>query len=88
MRATLHNVPAVDNKDLFSITDRRQSMRNDHKSLSASESADRLLQFRFILGIDACCGLIQQHDWCIFEQSAGDRDSLPLATGKCCATLA
>ena len=63
-------------------------MGNNQRSGTLTNRVDGFLDLLLCLSIEGGCGLVEQHDWCLFQQSAGNSNSLFFTTGQLQASLA
>src|SRR5690606_5605237 len=82
MRTTLEHSTPIEHQDLVCISDGRKAMRDD----KCRTVFRNLIQFHlygsFGMGVQGTGRLIENQDWWVFQQSAGNRHALLLATGE------
>ena len=78
----------VENDNLVSICDGAHAVRDDDDGLVLHEFRNALLNLGFVFDVEACGGFVEEHDGSVFEDGAGDGDSLAFATGERVAVFA
>ena len=79
---------AVDDQDAGGVDDGRQPMGDDERGAAFHEPVERLLDQRLVGGVERRGRLVEQQHGGVFEDGAGDGDSLPLAAREVDAALA
>ena len=82
MIAHFHDFTLLEDDNLVSIFDRRESVSDDNASLLTClhESIQSLLHLVFALGVECAGRLIQEDDLGLTHEGSGDSDALLLAT--------
>ena len=76
MSARILNLPVLQDNNLISIFDGGQTMCDYEQCFSFCQSSNGLLDFFFVLLIGERSCLIQNHDRGIFQNHAGNRNTL------------
>src|SRR5690606_40895 len=79
---------AIDCDDAIGYPERRQSMRDDQHGPTFANLLHVSLNDPLALIVERTCRFVEDENTRISNQSAGDRDTLPLPTRKAAASLA
>lgn len=82
VRALLYDMSTGKNEYLIGVPHGFQTMCNHNNSLIVRKRADRLLQLRFIFGIDARRRLVEDNDRRVLEHGAGNGNTLLFSARK------
>ncbi len=85
--AHCHQPPLVDDRDSFGMLHRGQAMGDHQRGAPGHQAGQRLLDQVLALCVEGAGGFIQQQDRRIHQQRPGNRQALPLPTGKPDAAL-
>ena len=83
----LYQPAIVKNKDLVRIHNCTEAVSDHNNRLTFHQSGNRLLHQDFILRVEGCCGLVKQNDGSVFQQGAGNGNTLALTAGKSAAVF-
>ena len=81
MGALFDNASCIQHDDFVCAHDGRQPMRDHDDGAASGQLGKSLLDQHFVLWIGEGGGLIQHHDWRVFQDCPRQRDALRLATG-------
>lgn len=84
----LRNPPVLQHDNVIRTRYGAESVSDDHHSFILNELRKRFLDFQLIFRIKRCGRLIQQYDGCVFEQRAGNGNTLTFSAGKSAALTA
>ena len=87
MRAGLHDLSLLQNKNAVRIDHARKAVRNNECCPAFHEPAQSFLYEHLVLGVDTGERLVEHENGCIHEQGASDGDALPLTAGESSAPL-
>ena len=76
-----------DHQNLICLTDGIQAVCNHKQCFTLYQFIDCLLDITFIIGINTCSRFIQNDNRRVFQNTAGNRNSLLFAAGQGCATF-
>ena len=82
VRAAFDDLPLLHREDAVAVDDAGEPVRQDQRRAALHEAVERLLDYRFIVGIDGGKGLVQHQDRRIAKHGAGNRDPLALPARK------
>ena len=88
MTPAFDDLAILDDEDGVGMHDGVQAMRDHDGGAVLAEMLDRFLHLFLGFRVERGGGFVQQHDWCISDQGAGDRDPLALASGQLRTMLA
>ena len=77
----------VKNEDLIRVYNCTEAVGDHNNRLAFHQFGNRLLNQNFILRVKGCCCFVKQNNGRIFQQGAGDGNTLALTTGKRTAIL-
>ena len=80
--AGFSDVAVLQHHDLVGICDGAHAVGDDDYGLALDKLRNALLNLGFVFDIEACGRFVQEYDGGIFQEGAGDRDSLAFATRK------
>lgn len=80
MSACFHNPPLIQHDNSICVPHCLKTMGNHDDRSSMDELVDRLLNFRFILGVEGGCRFIQEYDRSVLQHRPGDGNALLLPT--------
>jgi hypothetical protein len=86
--ATLDDPTGLEHQDQIRLAHGRETVRDHERGAAAHHVLQRLLHPRLGRRIQRAGGFVQDQDWRVLEQRAGDRQALALAAGQGGATLA
>ena len=72
----------VKNEDLIRVYNCTEAVGDHNNRLAFHQFGNRLLNQNFILRVKGCCCFVKQNNGRIFQQGAGDGNTLALTTGK------
>ena len=81
MRALLHNVPLIQDKDFIGMDNGRQAMGDDKVRSSSHQIGHGFLDQLFCSGVHRRSGFIQNQNLRVADKGAGDRQKLALSLG-------
>jgi hypothetical protein len=84
----LDNAAAVEDDDFVHVRKPVKVVRNEQNRSSAEELRQHVAYFPLALAIESAGGLVQNKDWRIAKKGTGQRNPLPLTTGKPIAVFA
>ena len=82
MRPFLRDTPILQDYDAAGVVERRQAVGDYQSGPAYHQVGQRVLNQRFSLRVHAGGGLIQNQNGSVFQESSGQSDALPLATGE------
>src|SRR5215217_5828455 len=85
--ALLNESAAIENEDAVGSEDSAQSVGDDQTGAATHGAGERLLDERFRGGVKMRGGFVEHQDARIFEQHAGERQTLFLTTGEAISPL-
>ena len=88
MAAFFDDAAAVEHEDAVGADHARQPVRQDEGGAPGREPVDRLLDYRFVFGVDRGQCLVEDQNWRVAQESAGDRQPLALAARQHDSALA
>ncbi|MDT4855897.1 hypothetical protein FQZ97_902700 [compost metagenome] len=88
MRAGFHDAALVQDQAAVRTDDAGQPVRQDQRRAAGHQPVERLLDERFVFGVDRGQRFVQDQDGGVAQQGAGDRHALALAAGQLEAALA
>ena len=88
MVAALDQLSVVEHEDVIAGHHAGEPVGHDQRRAAGHQAVERLLNGGLVLSVDAGERLVEDQDWGIAQQRAGDRDALALAAGEAVAALA
>ena len=88
MDATLDDLSFRHHEDLIRVADRIQPVGDDQQRLALAQLADSLLDITLVVRVHAGCGLVQNDNGGVLQDTPGDGNSLFLAAGEGFTALA
>src|SRR3546814_16279760 len=86
--AALDQAALVDHQDAVGLQHGGEAVGDDQRRASGHEAVERLLHHALALGIERSGRLVEQQQWWVPEDGAGDGGALTLAAGRAQAILA
>src|SRR5689334_21158424 len=77
----------IEDENTVGLAQRCEAMGDRNCGATAGESAKRVLNRLLALNVDVAGGLVEDQDWRIIEDRAGNREPLPFTAGKTGAAL-
>jgi len=87
VRASLNDLPVVDDQDPVRLADRAQPVGDDETGSSFHQAQHRLLDLLFRARVHAARGLVKDQDAGIGQDRPGDGQQLPLALAEIAPAL-
>lgn len=87
MGAMLRDLSVTDDQNLVGVLDGIQTVGNDQQGLTLYQFGDSLLNIALIVSVHAGGRLVQNYNGSVFQNTAGDGDTLFLTAGEGCAAL-
>ena len=88
MRSLFNNPAACEDENAIAADDARQSMREDEGGAAHHQAIERVLDHRFVFGIDRGQRLVEHQNRRVAKERPGDGDALALPAGELDAALA
>ena len=88
VRAGLDNFSVVEHHNQIGVQDGRKPVRNANRGAALHQFVERRLHGALGFGVERAGGFVEDENWSVFQNGAGDGEALALAAGKGNAFLA
>src|SRR5262245_22011752 len=88
MSAGFNNPSVFDHVNAVGMRDRMKPMRDCKRGAALAQMIHGFAHLQFGFGIESRCCFVKQYDRCVFDERAGDSNSLTLTAGKLPAVFA